>query len=119
MNKFKFEDLNVYQKSLDFVDSVYLQIKDFPKSEVYNLSSQFRRAATSIPLNIAEGQGNSNLQFNRFVMIAKSSTNECVVCNEIARRQDYITEEQYDNNRNELLELSKMLTKLSQYLKRE
>jgi len=81
MDKFKFEDLNVYQKSLDFVDSVYLQIKEFPRSEVYNLSSQFRRAATSIPLNIAEGQGNTNSQFNRFVMIAKSSINECVVCN--------------------------------------
>jgi four helix bundle protein len=79
MDKFKFEDLNVYQKSLDFVDSVYFQIKEFPKSETYNLSSQFRRAATSIPLNIAEGQGNTNLQFNRFVMIAKSSINECVV----------------------------------------
>lgn len=51
MNKFKFEDLTVYQNSLDFVDSVYLQINQFPKSELYNLSSQFRRAATSIPLN--------------------------------------------------------------------
>jgi four helix bundle protein len=117
MDKFKFEDLNVYQKSLDFVDSVYLQIKEFPRSEVYNLSSQFRRAATSIPLNIAEGQGNTNSQFNRFVMIAKSSINECVVCNTIAQRQNYITDDDFNKNRNELLELSKMLTKLSQYLK--
>lgn len=116
MNKFKFEELIVYQKSLDFVDSVYLQISSFPKSELYNLSSQFRRASTSIALNIAEGQGNTNLQFNRFVMIAKSSINECIVCNTIARRQNYITEIEYDKNRNDLTEISKMLTKLSQFL---
>lgn len=50
-------------------------------------------------------------------MIAKSSINECVVCNTIALRQGYIKEEQYDKNRNQLMVLSKMLTKLSQYLK--
>ncbi|WP_233357769.1 four helix bundle protein [Haloflavibacter putidus] len=52
MNNFKFEELKVYQKSLDFVDLIYAQVKTFPKSERYNLSSQFRRASTSIPLNI-------------------------------------------------------------------
>lgn len=118
MNKFKFEDLTVYQESLDFVDSVYEQVKDFPKSELYNLNSQFRRAATSISLNIAEGQGNTNLQFNRYIMIAKSSINECVVCSTIAKRQNYINESQHVKNQDDLVKISKMLTKLSQYLKK-
>ncbi|WP_299217673.1 four helix bundle protein [uncultured Dokdonia sp.] len=48
---FNFEKLSVYQKSLDFVDQVYLLVKDFPKEELYGLSSQYKRAALSISLN--------------------------------------------------------------------
>ncbi|TQD33821.1 four helix bundle protein [Haloflavibacter putidus] len=59
------------------------------------------------------------MQFNRYIMIAKSSVNECIVCNTIAKRQNYITDKEYDKNRKDLVEISKMLTKLSQYLKRE
>ena len=118
MEKFKFEELKVYQKGLDFVDEIYKLTSNFPKSELYNLTSQFKRASTSIVLNIAEGHGNTNTQFNRYIMIAKSSLNECIVCNTISRRQNFINEEEYLNNRKTLIEISKMLTKLSQYLKR-
>lgn len=65
--KFKFEDLKVYQKSLDFVDTVYNTTKQFPSEENYRLTSQFIRAATSISLNIAEGSGDTNPQFRRFL----------------------------------------------------
>ncbi len=51
--KFKFEDLKVYQKSLDFVDDVYSIVKKFTKEEMYGLTSQYRRASVSIALNIA------------------------------------------------------------------
>lgn len=64
--KFKFEDLKVYQKSLDFVDIVYKVSNTFPKVENYRLTSQFRRTATSVALNIVEGSGDTNPQFSRF-----------------------------------------------------
>jgi len=115
--KFKFEDLQVYQKSLDFIDSSYIIIRKFPTSERYALASQYTRAAVSIALNIAEGSGDTNLQFNRFLQIAMGSVKECVVCVTIAKRQDYITVEQEKELREKLEELSKMITSLQKYLK--
>ena len=76
--KFRFEDLKVYQKSLDFVDTIYILLKKFPKDEKYGLISQYKRAAVSISLNIAEGAGDTNAQFNRYLQIAWDSVKECV-----------------------------------------
>ncbi|PVW16447.1 four helix bundle protein [Marixanthomonas spongiae] len=115
---FKFEDLQVYQKALDFVDLAYETAQLFPKSELYILTSQYKRAALSIALNTAEGHGDSNAQFNRFLQIAKNSVKECVVCSTIARRQNYITQEQDKFNRAKLAELSKMIGSLQKYLKK-
>lgn len=113
---FNFEKLTVYQKALDFVDLTYLTCKEFPKNEQYGLSSQFTRAAVSIALNIAEGSGDTNPQFNRFLQIALNSVKECVVCSTIATRQNYITKELDFTNREKLEELSKMITSLQKYL---
>ena len=114
---FKFEDLKVYQKALDFVDVVYDTTKTFPKQEQYNLTSQFNRAAVSIALNIAEGHGDSNAQFNRFLQIAKDSVNECVVCTTIAFRRGYLTKDANEHHRVLLSELAKMISGLTKYLK--
>lgn len=114
---FKFEELQIYQKALDFVDLVYVVIQDFPKHEMYNLSSQFKRAAVSIALNTAEGPGGSNAQFNRYLQMALNSLNECVVCATVSRRLNYITIEQEKELRMKLVELSKMITGLQKYLK--
>lgn len=116
-SNFNFENLQVYQKSLDFVDLVYGITQKFPKSELYNLTSQFKRAAVSIALNIAEGAGDTNPQFSRFLQIALDSIKECVVCSTIAKRQNYITSEGEVEIRSKLTELSKMLTSLRKYLK--
>jgi four helix bundle protein len=115
--KFNFEDLQVYQKSLDFVDFVYETVKTYPVDERYRLTSQYVRAASSIPLNIAEGHGDTDAQFNRFLQIAWGSTKECVVCSTIARRQNYISEEQNIEARIKLSELAKMTTSLQRYIK--
>jgi len=115
--KFKFEDLKVYQKAVDFIDIIYTVCKNFPKEETYKLTSQYIRAATSIALNIAEGSGDTNPQFNRFLQIAIGSVKECVVCSTIAKRQDYITNQQEIEIREKLEELSKMITSLQKYLK--
>ncbi len=74
---FKFEDLLMYQKAIDFGESVYEQINVFPSKENFRLSSQFIRAADSIANNIAEGSGNTDAQFNRYLQIAWDSAHEC------------------------------------------
>lgn len=115
--KFNFEDLKVYQKALDFIDDTYKMTKDFPKSENYALSSQFKRASISIALNIAEGAGDTNAQFNRYLNIASGSIKECVVCSTIAKRLDYLDKDEDYSNRVKLEELSKMTSSLQKYLK--
>ncbi len=115
--KFKFEDLKVYQKSLEFVDFVYATCDSFPSNEKYALSSQFTRAAVSIALNIAEGSSDSDKQFNRYLQIAIDSVNECVVCSSISKRQNYISNEKEIELREKLVELSKMISGLQKYLK--
>lgn len=117
--KFKFEDLQVYQKSLDFVDLAYEVSKKFPHSELYNLTSQFKRAAVSISLNIAEGSGDTDAQFNRFLQIASASIKECVVCLTIAERQNFVSDQENLNNRKRLAELSKMISSLKNYLRKK
>jgi len=73
-----FKDLIVWQKAHQFVLSVYKMTKDFPKDEMYGLTSQFRRAAVSIAANIAEGfRKNGLLDKLRFYNIAQGSLEEC------------------------------------------
>jgi four helix bundle protein len=73
-----FEDLIVWQKAHQFVLGVYPLTADFPKSEIYGLTSQFRRASVSIPANIAEGfKKKGDLDKVRFMNIAQASLEEC------------------------------------------
>jgi four helix bundle protein len=116
---FKFEDLKVYQKSLDFIDSVYKITLQFPQEELYGLTSQFRRASTSIALNIAEGSGSTDKDFNKYLRTAFNSLKECVVCSTLAFRLKFINKEIDDNLRKELVEISKMIAGLRKYLNRE
>lgn len=115
--KFKFEDLKVYNKALDFVGLVYKINTTYPKAEKYALTSQFTRAAVSIALNIAEGSSDTDKQFNRFLQIEIDSVNECVVCSTISIRQNYISKETDNQIREKLVKLSKMITSLQKYLK--
>ena len=70
-----YRDLIAWQKAMDLVEHVYRATVMFPKEELYGLKSQMRRAAVSIPSNIAEGQGRrtTNEEFNRFLLIALGS----------------------------------------------
>jgi four helix bundle protein len=115
--KFSFEDLKVYQKALDFIDNTYQSTNSFPKNEDYALNSPSRRASISIALNIAEGSGDTNAQFNRFLNISNGSIKECVVCSTIAKRLNYLSTEDDYKNRLQLEKLSKMTSSLKKYLK--
>jgi four helix bundle protein len=113
---FAFEDLKVYQRALDFVDQVYKTTDKYPSEEKFSLTNQFRRAAVSISLNIAEGNGASNAENIRYAGIASRSLKECVVCTTISLRRAYIDKTQHDKLRGELAEIGKMLSGLIRYL---
>jgi len=109
---FKFEDLHVYQKAMDFGEIVDVLVKKFPNHELYALSSQFRRAADSIALNIAEGYPGSDAQFVKHINHAIYSANECVSCSTKAKRRNYINFEKDEENRKLVSELTKMMSSL-------
>jgi four helix bundle protein len=111
-NKFEFEGLIVYQKSLAFINLVYEITRHFPDSERYMLTQQFIRAAHSIALNIAEGTGGTKSEFKNFLRIAKRSVRECVVCITIAVEQKFVSKEENENIRARCVEISKMLNGL-------
>ncbi len=69
-----YRDLLVWQKSMVLVKDIYLATSSFPKEEAYGLSSQMRRAAVSVPCNIAEGQGRtSRKEFRQFLALSRGS----------------------------------------------
>lgn len=116
---FKFEELKMYQKAIDFAEFVDEQIKSFPKEETYRLASQFIRAADSIALNIAEGSSSSKPNFNRYLQMAWDSAHECVVCSTKAYRRGLLSKETNEKNRELVTELSKMITSYKNYLRKK
>jgi len=87
------KDLKVWQESMDLVMDIYELVQNFPAEEKYNLTSQIKRSAVSIPSNIAEGAGRkSNLEFIQFLNIASGSLSELETQLEIAIRLKFITE---------------------------
>jgi len=91
---YKFEQLDVWKLSMEYIDSIYILAAQLPKSEEYNLKSQIVRAATSISLNIAEGStGQSDAEQARFLGFAIRSLIETVACQHIIRRRNYIQDE--------------------------
>src|SRR5882672_7347441 len=93
---FKFEKLIVWQKAVDLSDEVHQVAKTFPKDELYILTSQIKRAADSVALNIAEGStGQSNKEFNRFLGYALRSDIEVVGCLYLAQRRSYVKKEDF------------------------
>ena len=112
-----YQDLIVWQKAMDIVEMVYLATKQFPKEELYGLTSQVRRAAVSIPSNIAEGHSRkSTAEFRNFLSIAQGSKSEVETQLMIAQRLSYINPQQTQTMLSLLQEISKMLNSLKSKL---
>jgi four helix bundle protein len=110
---FKFENLKVWQLSLELTDEVDLLAHTFPKHELYSLSSQIRRAANSVSLNIVEGStGLTNAEFRRFLIIANRSALEVVGCLYLAKRRNYPTDENFTNLYSQIEILVRMIQAL-------
>ena len=116
--KFDFENLKVYQRALEYVDFVYEVTKNFPETEEFSLTDQFKRASISICLNIAEGSGGTKTEFNRFLKIGRRSIRECVAITEICYKQKFIDDRSRIRSRSFCLELSKMVNGLMKSLKK-
>lgn len=105
-----FRKLKVYEKALAFSTTVRVVTRKFPKDELFALISQFRRAADSIVLNIAEGAGNrSDKEFAKFLDYAIRSAHECVGCIDIALMNGYILEKNHKEMFAEVDEIIAML----------
>lgn len=114
-----YKELLIWQKGIKIVVLIYKLTKDFPKEEIYALTSQLKRASVSIPSNIAEGFGRqTDKSFNHFLNIARSSLNEIETQLIISKELDFVID---DNLFNEILflieEESKMIHAFSKNLK--
>ena len=109
---FSFENLDVYNGAVDFVNDIYLLTKTFPKDEMFGLTSQLRRAAVSIPLNISEGSARRKRDFSRFIDMARGSIFECVTALQISLKQHYLDQKKFVDLEDKSTDLSKMLSGL-------
>lgn len=117
---FKFEQLRVWQKSLELTYLVDLTTKTFPKEELFILTSQIKRAADSVSLNIAEGStGQSNKEFVKFLRYALRSNIEVVGCIFIARKRNMISDENFSKIYNLSEEILAMISALIKRLENE
>ena len=109
---FAFEKLVVYQKSVDFADSICAMTEEFQRGYGF-LVDQLNRAALSISSNIAEGNGRFTIPDRKhFFGIARGSVQECVPQLEIARRRGLINETKHTELKSQLEEISRMLSGL-------
>lgn len=107
-----FKKLEIWIKSMYFVTEVYLLTDLYPKDEIFGLTSQMRRAAISIPLNIAEGSAkSSNKDFARFLEMAIGSSMELETAMIIAFNLKYINLEVLSEKQNKITILQKMIYK--------
>jgi four helix bundle protein len=112
-----YKSLKVWQKAVSLAEFVYGATQSFPKEEIYSLTSQVRRAAISIPSNIAEGSARRSTQeFIRFINIAYGSLSELETQFYLARRLNFITDEVLASLDSQTSELGEMLTGLRQGL---
>lgn len=108
--KFKFENLHIWQDAMDLGEQVNVLTNDFPKKELYNLSSQIARASDSVALNISEGSIiQSKPEFRKFLGYAARSLAEVVTCLHKANNRKYITIEKFNLLYNDCFKLMNMI----------
>ena len=109
---FKFEKLQIWQLALEMSYEIHNLTGAFPKEELFILTSQIKRAADSISLNIAEGcTGQSNPEQKKFIGYAQRSAIEVVGCLYIGKKRGLVTRDQFDIQYNALDKLVAMIQK--------
>ena len=115
-----YRELIVWQKAMDLVEMVYRTTGSFPKEELYGLTSQVRRAAVSIPSNIAEGQGrHTTRDFLYFLSIANASLKEVETQLLIGKRLGYLDEQEEGELIRATAEVGRLISGLTKSLRRK
>lgn len=113
-----FRDLQVWQRSMQLTVAVYRMTRNFPREEIYGLTSQIRRSAVSVPSNIAEGQGRLNTgEFRQFLGVARGSNCELQTQLGIARALEFCNVKLLDEAEGVSHEVGKMLFAMLESLK--
>ncbi len=114
-----YRDLIVWQKAMTLAERAYQATKPFPKDERFGLVSQLRRAAVSVPANIAEGHGRTTKgEYANQLSVARGSLKEVETLSELARRFEYLSESDACEIQALCDEISRMLTALKRSLQR-
>ncbi len=106
---FRFEDLRIYNKSLDYINWLQDVSMLFPENDKTGLCARFNESARNISLYIAEGSARNKSQFVYYLKMAKSSIRECLVLTTVSCKANLITETYEEESRNQLMEMTKML----------
>lgn len=115
-----FKDMKIWELSMTLVEDIYRKTRNFPQHELYRLSSQMRRAAISIPSNIAEGNGRAHSkEYIQFLYLARGSLMELMTQLEIAHRLNYINIEEKTEIYDQCEIILKMLHKLITSIKKK
>lgn len=113
-----YSDLVAWQRAMDLVEGVYRITKRFPKEELYGLTCQVRRAAVSVPSNIAEGQGRqTTVDFLHFLAIAHGSLNELATQLVLAWRLNYLADPDKAQLLASVAEVARLLSGLQRSLR--
>jgi len=115
--QFNFEKLEVYKDAIELANKIYETTKPFPKSEIFGITNQLRRASISIPSNIAEGSSRGKKEFIHFLNIGLGSCYECVPLLEISKRQEHINNKSFDKLIDELHKISAKMNALKNSLR--
>jgi four helix bundle protein len=114
-----YDDLIVWQRAMDLVEAVYKCSEQFPRKEMFGLTSQVRRAAVAIPSNIAEGQGRRTTRdFLHFLSIARGSLQDVETQILVGRRLNYINDEQNSTILSLVAEIGRLINALIGSLER-
>jgi len=113
-----FRQLKVWEKSHQLALAIYKTTKEFPKEELYGLTSQIRRSSMSIPTNIAEGCGRfTDADFARFLQVAMGSASEAEYQLILAHDLGFLPSDSYEQLHNEIEEVKRMLASLLKTLR--
>jgi four helix bundle protein len=114
------KDLDVWKQSIELVTEIYGITKSFPKDELYGLVNQIRRAAVSIPSNIAEGAARkNNKEFIQFLYIALGSISELETQIIICQKLSYLNQIKSGNLLEEIIQIRSLLIGLIKFLKKK
>ncbi len=115
---FRFEDLRIYHKSLDYINWLQDVTMLFPNNDQSQLVLRFNDSARNIAFFIAEGSARNKSQFIHYLKMAKSAIRECLVFTTLSFKQNNITESQEGESRQQLMEMTKMIGALISSLQR-